>query len=58
MERNEKKMTYDLGLEWRLHLPVLHLLPVDSSEELVAADVRLAGVAAAQTLGGVLRQEL
>lgn len=50
--------THSFGLEWRLHLFVLQLLPVDVAEEGVLLDVSLALRATAQTLTWVLGHEL
>ena len=50
--------THDLGLERRLHLARLDLVPVDPAEEVVAPDVLLALGAATQPLGRVLCQKL
>lgn len=50
--------THDFRLERGLDLPVLNLLPVDPPEEEVPTYVLLSLVAAAQPLGGILRQKL
>ena len=50
--------THDFRLERRLRFAVGNLLPVDSPEKLVALDVLLALLPAAQTLGGILDQKL
>ena len=50
--------THNPGLEGRLQLPGLDLLPVDAAEERVVADVRFSGRRAAQTLRRLLSQEL
>lgn len=51
-------ITYNLWLEGWLHFAILYLLPVDTSEERVAPDVVLAAHSAAQSLAGILREEL
>lgn len=50
--------TYGSGLERRLHLLVLQLLPVHVAEEAVLPDVSLPLRPAAQALGGMLRHQL
>lgn len=56
--RGERGHTYSLGLEGRLDLLALQLVPVDVAEECVLLDVPLPLGATAQALGRVLGHQL